>query len=326
MSVGIGLYGLNGHQVHHIIKADPNLALIATAGIETRITHREGTTYNRYDTLDEMLQNDRVDLVSLCSPIRRDQPRDAIKCLAAGRHVYAEKPSAFSEKELDTILETAERHGVQFHEMAGTAFSAPFVSMRATVLDGCIGEVIQIHAQKSYLYPSMPLASKHLNKDTQGGLLTWVGIHAVRMIEHTTGLQVQHIHAAETKMGSPAPESELRTACCFLFSLNNGALASSICNYLHRPWKGPAHNEALRIYGTKGFLETMDGGTRTRFVTDQVDTDTFPVTAKPVCYFHAVLDSIERGAAMPLTLEEELHPLRVVIRAKAIAESGSPLI
>jgi predicted dehydrogenase len=54
-----------------------------------------------------------------------DQASDAIGCLEAGRHVYAEKPSALIEVELDAILKVARRSGRQFLEMAGTIFEAP---------------------------------------------------------------------------------------------------------------------------------------------------------------------------------------------------------
>lgn len=44
--------------------------------------------------------DETLDLISLCSPSRKNQAKDAIECLRAGKHVYAEKPAAFSEKEL----------------------------------------------------------------------------------------------------------------------------------------------------------------------------------------------------------------------------------
>jgi hypothetical protein len=80
-------------------------------------------------------------------------------------------------------------------------------------------------------------------------------------------------------------------------------------------WAGTRSNETLRVFGTKGFVESVDGGTRTRLVTSAGITE--PLERTPgLDYFDAVASHLATGAAMPLSLEEELHPLRMLIRAK----------
>ena len=103
-----------------------------------------------YDNLDELLKDHDIDLISLCSPCRRNQAKDAIRCLNAGKSVYAEKPCAMEESELDRMIETSLKTGCCFHEMAGTAFEQPYLSMRQLVKEGVIGTVVQVFAQKSY--------------------------------------------------------------------------------------------------------------------------------------------------------------------------------
>ena len=66
--------------------------------------------------LDELLADPQVEIISLCSPRRADQARDAIRCLKAGKHVYAEKPAALTEWKLDEILTAAKESGREFHE------------------------------------------------------------------------------------------------------------------------------------------------------------------------------------------------------------------
>ena len=98
--------------------------------------------------------------------------------------------------------------------------------------------------------------------------------------------------------------------------LENGGLATIIINYLNpgHP-KLPHGYETLRVFGTKGFVESVDGGARTRLVTATGMVE--PLERTPgFDYFDAVAAHLVTGAPMPLTLEEELHPLRMLIRAK----------
>ena len=72
--------------------------------------------------LNQYQADESVDLISLCSPRREEQARDAIMCLNAHKHVYAEKPAALSFEELDAILEAAKRNNCSFHEFASHLF------------------------------------------------------------------------------------------------------------------------------------------------------------------------------------------------------------
>ncbi|MCX7934840.1 MAG: Gfo/Idh/MocA family oxidoreductase, partial [Planctomycetota bacterium] len=152
--LGIGLYGFNGHQIHHACLNHPRLFLAGIAGAEeTEIPAAlRDRKIKRYPSLEVMLQDPEVEMVSLCSPRRREQANHAIACLRAGKHVYAEKPCAMSEADLDAILAAAAAAGRRFHEMAGTAFEEPYLAMREIVASGCLGEIIQVFAQKSYPY------------------------------------------------------------------------------------------------------------------------------------------------------------------------------
>ena len=124
-SVNVALYGANGHQIHDVFVGYPHARLVATASFPRGKLPPAGLAdgeIRSYASLDEILNDPRVDVVSLCSPRRRDQASDAIRCLRAGKHVYAEKPSAMAEEDLDAILRAAAETVRVFREMAGTAF------------------------------------------------------------------------------------------------------------------------------------------------------------------------------------------------------------
>lgn len=307
----VALYGANGHQLNAAKLADhPDVQLVAVAGL------RPGTLpagVKRYDSLDQLLADPGIDLISLCSPRRADQARDAIRCLEAGKHVYAEKPCALTEAELDQVLAAAKRSGKEFHEMAGTIFTPNYAPMRKLVREGAVGEVVQIFVQKSYKYG----ATRPQDEAIDGGLFLQAGIHAARMIEHAGGVRIKTVTGWENKFGSPEKGDGKLTAGAQI-TLENGGTATIILNYLNpgNP-KLPHGNETLRIFGTKGFIESVDGGTRTRWVNDKGITEPLdPAGAGAGDYFDFVAAHLVRAAAMPFTLEEELHPLRMLLRAK----------
>jgi predicted dehydrogenase len=310
--VGVGLYGSNGHQINVAKLAQHRQAeLVAVAGLRASVKVPEGVT--RHGSLAELLADPKVQLVSLCSPRRADQARDAIACLEAGKHVYAEKPSALTEAELEAILATARRTGRQFHEMAGTVFVAHYAAMRKLVREGAIGDVVQVLVQKSYRYG----AGRPQDEGIDGGMFLQAGVHATRLVEHIGGVRIVALAGDETTFGKAEKEKgEGKIAATAQGRLENGGLATIIINYLNPGHRSLPHgNETVRVFGTKGFVESVDGGARTRLVTPTEVVEPLPKVAA-LDYFDAVVNHLATGAAMPLTLEEELHPLRVLLRAK----------
>jgi predicted dehydrogenase len=308
--LGVGLYGSNGHQLRPDgLARHAHARLVAVANVRAA-TLPDGV--KRHDSLASLLADPAVEIVSLCSPRRADQAADAIRCLEAGKHVYAEKPVALTEAELDRVLAVAQRTGKRFHEMAGTAFAQPYLTMRQLVRDGAVGDVIQILVQKSYRYGQ----ARAQDEAIDGGMFLQAGIHAARLVEHVGGVQILTISGWETKFGKPET-GDGKIAGAVQIGLANGGLATIIINYLNPPNTGLPHgNETLRIFGTKGFIESVDGGQRTRLATPGKMTEPLERSGPARDYFDFVAASIVSGAPMPLTLEQEFHPLRMLLRAK----------
>ena len=316
--IQVGIYGANGHQIHNLLAAEPWARLAATAAFPRESLPpalKADGTIRHCATLDELLALAEVELVSLCSPRRRDQAADAVRCLRAGKHVYAEKPCAMAEPDLDAILRAAQESGRQFHEMAGTGFEQPYLAMRNAVRQGLIGEVVQVFAQKSYPYHD----GRPQDEDVDGGLIGQNAIHAVRMVEHVASVRIAQVTAMETSFGNPKPGG-LRMAASLAFRLENGGVGAIVANYLNpHPAFGSWGNEHLRIFGTGGFVESVDAGKRTRLVTKDADRGPLDTSAPGRDYFTLYLDSLLGAGRMPLSLEDEVHPTRIVIRAKAAA-------
>lgn len=318
--LGIGLYGMNGHQIQHLLQQNPRARLVAVAGLspewDSQLMRDDASgVIQSYATLDELLNDPAVDLVSLCSPVRANQATETIRCLFAGKHVYAEKPCALTEDELDGILTAAQENGRLFHEMAGTAFTEPYATVMDIVQTGKLGPVIQAFAQKSYPWH----AGRPKDEAIDGGLILQASIHAIRMIEHVSGLMVTDIDAIETNLGNPDKDSDLKMAAILMLRLQNGGVAAVTANYLNQAEFGVWGHEQLRLFGSRGFIETTEKGEWIETVIQGEGVSRIRPTGGRRDYFEYFLDEIIDGKPMPLTLNEEIHPTRVVIRAKQSA-------
>ena len=231
--------------------------------------------------------------------------------------MYAEKPAVLTEAGLDRVLAKAAVCGREFHEIADTVFFEPYWSMRKLVRGGKIGEVVQVYAQKSY--PMRP-GMRPQDEETDGGLIRWVGVHAVRFVEHITGLRVADVDARETHLGNAelngVEKDGLFTAAVLSMTLENGAVASICMNYLNPAGFPGWGNEHVRVFGTKGMIEVTDGGKHSHIYTDKEEGGIDTTDSGCADFLDLLLRHLRYGDPMPMDTEEELHPLRVVIRAK----------
>ena len=312
--LGVGLYGDNGHQIQNELKNNPKARLAGVCAFKA-----PPDNVKVYADLEDMLADKDIDIVSLCSPIRAEQAAHAVACLNAGKHVYAEKPCALTEEDLDMVMDASRKTGKIFREMAGTAFSEPYFSMSKIVTSGKLGEIVQVFAQKSYPYHD----NRPQDEKIDGGLTLQAGIHALRMVEQVAHVRIKEMTVLETSLGNPKPPGGLKMASCLSMILENGGLASVIVNYLNQPGHGAWGNDHLRIFGTKGFVESTDGGLHTRVIFGKDDWGEIPLAENTPSYFDTLLDAIANENRFPLTLDEELHPLRMAIRARNAVRNGS---
>lgn len=320
----MALHGDNGHQLHGGDALEQQGCEVVACsdfspGGRARVAQRwPGCTLA--EDLDQVLDAGAVDLVILCSSRRSEQAEQAIRCLEAGIHVYAEKPCALVEADLDRILAAAERGGVRFHEMAGTVCQQPYWAMRQQVAAGVVGEVLQVLVQKSYPFHQR----RPLSEMIDGGLVAQVGVHALRFVEQVGGVPIASVDALDTPLGESRGESDLRMAASYMGRLANGGLFAGVANYANPAGFGSWGNEMVRVWGSAGMIEATDAGRRTRLVVGDEDRGAIDLSAPAPDFFGRVIAEIRDGAEPVFDLATELHPTRMVLRAAAAARAARP--
>ena len=306
------IHGDNGHQIHRLVVAHPRVRLVAASEFPAeKLPPELRATVSVREKLEDLLDDPDIDFISLCSPRRADQAAHAVAALRAGKHVYAEKPCALTEHDLDSIINVARETGRCFREMGAGRCEQPYYAMREVVRSGRLGEIVQVIAEKCYPWHE----GRPQDEDIDGGLIGQCALYGCRFTEQVAGLAISDIRAAQTTLGNRG--GNLRMAAALTARLVNGGLASLTANYLNQPGAGIWGYETLRILGVNGWVESTQGGQHTRLVIGGEDLGPLDVSTPGEDSFDCFLaDCLAPGEI----LAKMLSPTRWAIRARAQAE------
>ncbi len=310
--VKVALHGVNGHQIQSRFPGCPGAELVGLSAFPDERVPAALAGVPRFASLPELLAGSDAELVVLCSPRRAEQAGEAIACLEAGRHVYAEKPSALVETDLDAICAAADRSGRRYCEMGGVYGQQPYQEMRRLVQAGAIGEVVQVFSQKCYPWFDQRPADEAID----GGLLLQVGVYNARFVEHVAGRRIRAIQAVETRLGNPQPASECRMAVSMTMQLDNGGVASALANYLNPIQSRCWGYEILRLFGTAGIVESCADGGQARLLRRGQEPEALDLAAPNQDQFRLLIGNLLGQNELPMTMGDELAPTRWVIRAR----------
>ena len=93
-----------------------------------------------YHNLDEMLANDDIRIITICTPSGAHL-EPAVAAARAGKHVLVEKPLEISLKKCDRIIAACEKAGVQLGTIMPSRFSAANVALKGAIKDGRFGKL-----------------------------------------------------------------------------------------------------------------------------------------------------------------------------------------
>ncbi len=94
-----------------------------------------------YQDLGEMLANERLDLVSICTP-SGNHGTHACAAMCAGAHVIVEKPMEITRPALDEMLRVQRACGVQLAVISQHRFDSASVQVHDLALEGAFGRFV----------------------------------------------------------------------------------------------------------------------------------------------------------------------------------------
>ncbi len=275
---------------------------------------REVRLYNEYG---EMLDREKLDVVGICLPYWLNA-KAAIAVAVKGIHVVMEKPVATTLNDLALLSKTVKEKRVRLTALLGMRLEPRFRTIRHIIESGAIGVPVLVTAQKSYKFgKSRP--DFYRRKDTYGGSIPWVGIHAIDYMHYTTRLDYKRTAAFQGNYchhDYPGVEDHAVMA----FELSNGGSAMLNIDFL-RPESSPTHgDDRLRVAGTSGVVEIKDGGSRVEVIDSSGVHDVPLPGTRP--FFGDFLAELRGEGTHILGPEEPFEMTRVALLSREAAESG----
>jgi len=133
-----------------------------------------------YADFQEMLREEQLDAVDICSP-PRTHAELAIRSLEAGAHTLIEKPMAIGTEECDRIIAASRQTGRKICVAHSDLFYPSFVKARALVAQGTIGEFRGMRIFLSTPVDYITSKPDHWAHRLPGGVIGETGPHVVYM-------------------------------------------------------------------------------------------------------------------------------------------------
>lgn len=222
---------------------------------------REVPVFATYAAMLEELQPDvaiistRLDLI----------PGVIIEAARAGCHIIAEKPLALDLDTLAKVQEAVEANGVKLTAMLSMRSEPQFIAAKNLYDRGVIGEAVLVNGRKSYKWGTR--AEWMGDKETYGGTIPWVGIHAVDFINFITGLGFNKVAAMKGNYAHPErPACE--DNCTLILELSNGGHATVSVDLFRPGSAGTWGDDWVRVVGTQGIIEARGSDLTCKLLVD----------------------------------------------------------
>jgi predicted dehydrogenase len=207
MSVRIGIIGCGwiGSKHAEYLQAVRNARLVAAADVDVaraEAMRAHAPDVAAFDDYRELLTRDDVDAVILATPAQ-GRPALIADALAAGKHVYCEKPIAVTLDEADEVVRLVEASDRTFMMGFTRRFSVANLEAKRLIEEGAIGEPIFFRSNFRFhkaASDDVGHGSWLHSRDTGGGLIVEASVHLWDLLRWLTGHEVAHLYCrARTK-------------------------------------------------------------------------------------------------------------------------------
>ncbi|KUQ82273.1 MULTISPECIES: Gfo/Idh/MocA family protein [Enterobacter cloacae complex] len=268
----IGAGAIHGCHVN-ALRQLPNVALRALVDIDSvkGLKLAMGYRCRFYQDYREMLLDDAIDVVHICTP-HFEHKSMILAALAAGKHVFCEKPVGMNSSELVDITRAAERAPGLLGVCYQNRLNPTSLRIRQTLDDGGLGKMLSIKAVLTWsragaYYTESPWRGRLA---TEGGsLLINQAIHTLDLMQWFAGGATRVKGVVDS--GELADVTEGEDSAMATLHFANGARGlfyASNCNTTDSPLLMEIHCERGSLLLNDNVLWRVTPGERVRLATD----------------------------------------------------------
>lgn len=158
-------------------------------------------TFNCYTELEEMLKNEDIDIIDICSPTFLHKEL-SIKMLERGYHVICEKPMATNYDDCMEMLNTAKKTGKRLMIGQCLHFFPEYEFLKETLDSGIYGKAKSAFFQRLSAPPLWGWNEWHTKKEMFGSCLADLAIHDIDMTQYLFGAPKKVFCSAKDGFGA----------------------------------------------------------------------------------------------------------------------------
>ncbi len=280
-----------------------------------------------YRNYDELIQNDSIHVVIICTPANLHVPL-GIKAAAHGKHLLIEKPLAVSLEDADILIEACQRAGVILATVHQHRYKAPVKALKRAITQGELGTishgsaVLRWNRNMDY-YTQKPWRGDPL---MGGGVLLNQAIHNIDLLQWMLG-PVNRVYGQTASSILPIKGEETVIA---VLQFASGALGLvEACSSVY-----PENlEETLSIFGSKGTVilsgKSISQVKRWDLASEVAKPEDYAVDpADPGGYipvFADLVQCIRTGHNPMVSAQEGRKTLEIIMAIKDAHLNGKPI-
>ncbi|MBN2181637.1 MAG: Gfo/Idh/MocA family oxidoreductase [Sedimentisphaerales bacterium] len=273
----------------------------------------------QFDDYRKMLAEIRPDVAIISTRLDKIAAI-TIEAANAGCNLICEKPLALSHTSLKKVYKAVKENNAELFAMHSMRSEGAFITAHNLCRSGEIGEVVLANGRKSYKWGTRP--DWFADRETYGGTICWVGIHALDFIHYITGLEFRSVMVMQGNFAHP-DFKDCEDNCAFVLEMSNTAHATVSVDLL-RPSFAPTHGDDwVRIVGTKGIIEANASKGTCNLITETKGPADIPVAKRGKMFRNFLLSLSGKAEYAPeLTTRDAFMLTHVCLCARDAADTG----
>ena len=339
------LIGYGGMGVWHAERVQTMPELFRIAGVYDILPERNALArqsgLHAYESLEQLLQDDAVELVTIATPNDTHLPL-AVAAMEHGKHVICEKPAALSTAELEEMIAVSKRTGKLFTVHQNRRWDEDFLIVQKLIRENTLGRVFQV---ESRVHGSRGVPGDWRNRKEHGGgmILDW-GVHLLDQLLQLTEEAVTTVYCNVTHITNDAVDDGFKTILTFASGwtaevevgtshfiamprwyvcgengtaiIEDWSLQGRIVQVSH--WET---RDAVPVVTAAGLTKTMAPRTE-----ETIETRPLPAVQSDVRdFYRGVHRAIQTGAQPPVTHPQLLRVMRLMEALALSAQRGEAL-
>ncbi|MHA1701908.1 MAG: Gfo/Idh/MocA family protein [Promethearchaeota archaeon] len=258
MTLRVGLIGAGSFGYYHLsgYKKNANCDLIAVASRSEQSAKKAAEKFeipNVYwgDSWKQMLEEQSLDIVSICSPNYLHAPM-TIMALKNNCNIICEKPIAINNHELENIENTLKKTGLIYFTSFQKRYIAVIPYIKKIIENKVLGDISLVRYFFGHHGPYTSWRASSEQKwffDTKmagGGVLLDLGVHCIDLLRYLIG---EFTEIGGYNYNTTCKKIEDEDTCNVIFKFDNGTLGNVAVSWCSEP------SEMLELFGTEGSLK-----------------------------------------------------------------------